>query len=63
MLVAAVIEALLAVSRKPVWMIERRHLRLVEGGERRTRTLPFVGSERRVSRWQELESDEQRRRA
>jgi hypothetical protein len=46
-LLALIGDAVLSVSRKPVWSAERRRLELVETSDRRVETLPFVGQERR----------------
>lgn len=48
-LLAAVIEAVLAVSGKPKWAAQRHSLSLVETVERRKEQLPFVGAERRLA--------------
>ncbi len=64
MLLAAVVEALLAVSRKPDWsVVKPRHLRLTQTLDRRGQVVPFIGPDRRVSQFQDLDSGEQRRRA
>ena len=44
----ALVEAVWSVSRKPVWGEARRTLSLVSTVERRTQSMPFVGSERRA---------------
>ena len=64
MLLAAVFEALLAVSRKPDWTVKTRRLHLVHAVDRRNQAVPFVGAERRGSQFQDVDSGEpQRRRA
>ena len=62
MLLAAVVEALLAVSRKPDWTVKTRRLHLVHAVDRRSQAVPFVGAERRGSQFQDLTSGEQHRR-
>jgi hypothetical protein len=62
LLLAAVVEALLAVSRKPDWTVRTRRLRLVHAVDRRSQAAPFVGAERRGSQFQDLDSGEQQRR-
>ena len=48
-LIAALLDAVLAVSRRREWQVERPTLMmLVTAEDRRTRALPFVGSERRA---------------
>lgn len=48
MILAAMAEAVAAVSRKPMWQAARMpSLQLVETTDRRTQNLPFVGTERR----------------
>ena len=47
-LIAALLDAVLAVSRRREWQVERPTLMLVAAEDRRTRALPFVGSERRA---------------
>lgn len=46
-LVGALAEAILTVSRKPVWAQPRRRLSAVTTRERRTQSLPFIGADRR----------------
>ena len=46
-LIAAAIDAVLAVSRRPRWDALRPSLIAVTTEERRTQDLPFVGTERR----------------
>ena len=47
-LIAALLDAVLAASRRREWQVERPTLMLVTAEDRRTRALPFVGSERRA---------------
>ena len=47
-LIAALLDAVLAVSRRREWQVERPTLMLVTAEDRRTRALPFAGSERRA---------------
>lgn len=63
MLLAAVVEALLAVSRKPDWTVKPRRLRLVQAVDRRTQAVPYLGVERRGSQFQDLDSGEPQRRS
>ena len=46
-LVALVLDAVLSVSRKPRWQVERAGLRIVTSIDRRRESLPFVGADRR----------------
>jgi hypothetical protein len=46
-LLGVLLEAIVAVSRKPVWTAPRRSLTLVPPLDRRTQQLPFVGVDRR----------------
>jgi len=46
-ILAMVFDAVLSVSRKPKWESIERPLSLVAVTERRTQSLPFVGTDRR----------------
>jgi hypothetical protein len=44
---AAVVEAVMLVSRKPIWATAQHHLTLIDSTDRRTNPLPVVGTDRR----------------
>ena len=46
-LIAALVEAVLSVSRKPDWSASPTHLHLVSTVDRRAQQLRFVGADRR----------------
>ena len=47
---AVMLDAVVSVSRKPIWVVEadkRMSLKVIDGIDRRKVTLPFVGTDRR----------------
>ena len=62
-LIGALAEAVLALSRKPVWAESSRKPGLVVSQDRRTQSLPFVGAERRRNLARALQARQDNRAA
>ena len=59
-LLGALVEAVWAVTRKPVWGEPRRTLAVITTMERRTQSMPFIGTERRHAAGPEERADKGR---
>lgn len=47
LMLAAVVDSVILVSRKPSWVASQQPLTLIDSAERRTNPLPVVGTDRR----------------
>lgn len=50
-ILASILDAVISVSRRKTWTLDRPLLMMVHSQDRRTQSLPSVGQERREAAW------------